>query len=75
MNYTLNLSSKIIFIKCINRDATKLVEGEKVTLMKWGNFIIKKIEKQENESLVLIADYLAEDKDFKNTKKINWLSV
>ena len=75
MNYTLNLSSQIIFIKCINRDATKLVEGEKVTLMKWGNFIIKKIEKQENESLVLIADYLAEDKDFKNTKKINWLSV
>ena len=40
-----------------------------------GKFPIKKIEKQENESLVLIADYLAEDKDFKNTKKINWLSV
>ena len=37
--------------------------------------MIKKIEKQADSSLLLIADYLPEDKDFKTTKKINWLSV
>ena len=37
--------------------------------------MIKKMAKQENGSFLLNVDYLQDDKDFKTTKKINWLSV
>ena len=56
-------------------DANCLKAGEKVTLMKWGNFLIESIKESENGSLILTANYLPDDKDFKSTKKINWLST
>ena len=53
-------------------DAVTLKEGEKITLMKWGNVLINKIETQ-GDSLTLTANLLEDDKDYKSTKKINWL--
>lgn len=45
--------------------------------MKWGN--VKVTEKSTNPSnpneIVAYAEYLAEDKDFKNTVKVNWLAA
>lgn len=53
-------------------DATDLVEGEKITLMKWGNAVItKKVVEGNNISLWATID--ENDKDFKKTKKITWL--
>ncbi len=56
-------------------DADKLVNvGEKVTLMNWGNVLIKTKELQPDGSYLLTADYLPDDKDFKKTNKITWLA-
>lgn len=56
-------------------DADKLVNvGEKVTLMNWGNVLIKSKQLQEDGSYLLTGDYLPEDKDFKKTAKITWLA-
>ena len=54
-------------------DASPLVVGEKVTLMKWGNCTLTKIENVEG-SLKLTATLDESDKDFKSTKKLTWLS-
>ena len=43
--------------------------------MKFTNAIIKKIDISENGSVCIFAEALLEDKDFKSTKKINWLSI
>ena len=56
-------------------DAITLQVNEKITLMKWGNVKITEITKNENGSLKLFGEYLEEDKDFKSTKKVNWLSI
>lgn len=53
---------------------TILNVGEKVTFMNWGNFNILTKEKKEDGSYNLTAEYLAEDQDFKKTKKITWLA-
>lgn len=53
-------------------DASTLQVGEKITLMKWGNAIIASIE-QQGDALLLKANLLEDDKDFKSTKKLNWL--
>ena len=56
-------------------DADKLVNvGEKVTLMNWGNVLIKTKDVQPDGSYLMTADYLADDKDFKKTNKITWLA-
>lgn len=53
-------------------DAIDIAEGEKVTLMKWGNATVsKKVVEGKNVSLWATVD--EEDKDFKKTKKITWL--
>jgi len=54
-------------------DAKDLQVGEKITLMKWGNVVISSIESQ-GDALVLRANLKEDDKDFKSTKKINWLA-
>ena len=41
-------------------DANSFVEGEKITLMKWGNFMVKKIQKSE-QNIEIDAEYLPED--------------
>ena len=64
-----------------NDDASTLVVGEKITLMKWGNVVIHSIEPAAEEfaghpaKLKLVGEYLPEDKDFKNTKKLTWLAA
>ena len=54
-------------------DAKSIAEGEKVTLMKWGNVTISKKEETE-QSIVLTGKIDRNDKDFKKTKKITWIS-
>lgn len=54
-------------------DASAIAEGEKVTLMKWGNVTITKKE-QEGESINLYGKIDLADKDFKKTKKITWVT-
>ena len=56
-------------------DADTLVKvGEKITLMNWGNVLIKTKELQADGSYLITGDYLADDKDFKKTNKITWLA-
>lgn len=56
-------------------DAVAIQEGEKITLMKWGNATITKIEKTDDGSLTLFAKVDLADKDFKKTKKITWVTA
>lgn len=56
-------------------DAQDIVEGEKVTLMKWGNCVISKKEVGADGKISLWGDVNPEDKDFKKTKKITWVAV
>lgn len=48
--------------------------GEKITLMNWGNVMIHTKEEQPDGSYHMTGDYLAEDMDFKTTKKVTWLA-
>lgn len=64
--------SKEILIE--REDAEMIAEGEKITLMKWGNCHITS-KKGEGDSLVLTGKIDETDKDFKKTKKLTWLSV
>lgn len=62
-------------------DAAQIQPGEKITFMKWGNAIIHTISPTEESfegiplKLILTGELLPEDKDFKNTKKLTWLSA
>lgn len=42
--------------------------------MKWGNVVINKVTKNE-ENIELEGEYLPDDKDFKSTKKLCWLDA
>jgi len=53
-------------------DADAIEEGEKITLMKWGNVTITKKE-VEGETVKLYGKIDPADKDFKKTKKITWV--
>jgi len=53
-------------------DASDIFEGEKITLMKWGNALITK-KVVEGNKISLWATIDENDKDFKKTKKITWL--
>lgn len=57
-----------------NEDAKTLVSGEKVTLMKWGNVRLTNVVVKEDGSIEITAEDLPDDKDYKGTKKINWLA-
>lgn len=54
-------------------DAQDINEGEKVTLMKWGNATVTKKEVDVSGHITLYADVNPDDKDFKKTKKITWI--
>ena len=53
-------------------DAKNIKDGEKITLMKWGNINIKK-RTEEAGKVSFDAEFLPEDKDWKSTQKITWL--
>ena len=54
-------------------DAELLKEGEKITLMKWGNFVIETISKTPEGNFDLKVKATLDDKNFKGTKKLTWL--
>ena len=72
-----SLGNKVIYhskkLLLEQEDAATLVVGEKITLMKWGNAKILSIVAKE-DGLHLEAENLEDDKDFKSTKKLNWIS-
>jgi len=73
-----NLGNKLIYhsknLLLEHEDAATLQVGEKITLMKWGNAKILSVVQKPDGSLHLEAEYLEEDKDFKTTKKLNWVA-
>ncbi len=55
-------------------DAVKATEGEKITFVNLGNIkIISK--KQVDDHFEFVGEALPDDKDFKNTVKITWISA
>lgn len=56
-------------------DANMLIEGQNVTFINWGNILIKKIEKKNDIIKQIIGQLNLENKDYKNTLKITWLSI
>lgn len=65
--------SRNLFIE--RDDASSIQEGEKITLMKWGNATVTRKEVGENGSITLFANVDEADKDFKGTKKVTWISA
>lgn len=53
-------------------DAKAIEEGEKITLMKWGNVTITQKE-ADGDKFTLYGKVDPSDKDFKKTKKITWV--
>ena len=68
----LHFKTNRIFIE--HDDADNIKEEEKITLMKFGNILIKKkVQDLTTGAWSMEAEYLPEDKDFKTTQKITWL--
>jgi len=53
-------------------DAESIEVGEKITLMKWGNVNITKIDK-DGDNLHVFGQVDEADQNFKGTKKFSWL--
>ncbi|XP_028392901.1 bifunctional glutamate/proline--tRNA ligase-like [Dendronephthya gigantea] len=57
-------------------DAETLHVDEKVTLINWGNFLVKAINRNQSGAIESIdAKSMLDDKDYKNTTKLTWLPV
>jgi glutamyl-tRNA synthetase len=55
-------------------DAAAVSEGEEVTLMDWGNAIIKHVEKDKNGTIIRLSGLLHLEGSVKTTKlKLTWL--
>lgn len=68
------IRSKKLFIE--PEDAADLTEGAKLTLYKWGNTRVSKIEKNDKDEIVKVVLKLTpEDQDFKKTKVAHWVSA
>jgi len=73
------LGHKVIFygknVLLEHDDAKLMKEGEKITLMQWGNCTISKIEVDAKSGKIsLVGKIDEEDKVFKGTKKVTWLT-
>ena len=54
----------------IEKEDAKLVkEGQKLTLYKWGNSVVEKIEKEGEEIKNIHVKLTPEDKDFKKIER------
>ena len=56
-------------------DANLLKEGQKLTLYKWGNSIVQKIEKDGDKVTAVHVKLTPEDKDFKKTTICHWVPM
>ncbi|TQV95455.1 glutamyl-tRNA synthetase [Cordyceps javanica] len=56
-------------------DAATLQDGEEVTLMGWGNVIVKRISKSADGGIECLEVKLNPGGDFSKTKKIHWLAA
>lgn len=56
-------------------DAKSLVEGQKLTLYKWGNSLVQKIEKKEDQIVSVTIKLTPEDKNFKHTTIVHWVPM
>lgn len=54
-------------------DAKDVTEGQKVTLLHWGNFIVDKIVKDGENVTEIDAHYLPDDKNYKGSHFMNWI--
>ena len=56
-------------------DCGALTEGEEVTLLRWGNFIIEKIVRDEAGTVLSVsARHDPDAKNFSKTRKLTWLA-
>ena len=68
------LRSNKLFIE--PEDAKDLVEDSKLTLYKWGNSRVTKLEKNDNgDTSKVWLKLTPEDQDFKKTKIAHWVSA
>jgi hypothetical protein len=56
-------------------DAKSIVEGQKLTLYRWGNTLVTKVEKEGQEVKRVFVKLTPEDKVFKNTTIIHWVAT
>ena len=56
-------------------DANLLKEGQKLTLYKWGNSVVEKIEKEGDKITCIHVKLTPEDKDFKKTTICHWVPM
>ncbi|XP_074597526.1 glutamyl-prolyl-tRNA synthetase [Brevipalpus obovatus] len=56
-------------------DAQLMKEGDKVTLMGWGNVQVAAIQRDSTNKITFISGKVLDDKDFKKTLKISWLKA
>ncbi len=57
-------------------DAATIVEGQKLTLYKWCNSIVEKVDKDNEGKVTCVYVKLTpEDKDFKNTHICHWVPM
>ena len=60
----------------IEKEDSKLIkEGQKLTLYKWGNTMVEKIEKEGDEIKAIHVRLTPEDKDFKKTTICHWVPM
>ena len=56
-------------------DAKELNEGQKLTIYKWGNSMVTKIEKENDKIIRVHANLTPEDLVFKGTKVAHWVTM
>lgn len=56
-------------------DAAAFHDGEEITLMGWGNVVIKRILKSANRAIESLEAELKPGGDFSKTKKVHWLAA
>ncbi|XP_076277629.1 glutamyl-prolyl-tRNA synthetase isoform X2 [Lasioglossum baleicum] len=66
-------TSSVVYIE--KDDADMLVENQNATFINWGNILITKLERNGAFVQKVLARLNLENKDYKNTLKITWLST
>jgi glutamyl-tRNA synthetase len=56
-------------------DAKEIVDGQKLTLYKWGNSLVTKVEKDGDVIKSITVKLTPEDLNFKKTKVVHWVPL